>query len=561
MKKGKSISRKMSGIIAGMIIVSMVVVGVFGYVLFREGRIEENAERAMAIAQAIAAGIDTEDFVQVLDTGEKSDAWYAAKYMADTTARQIGTAYLYVLDARYNSVFTYYLEGYDPASEEDELDLWAQEDAQIFQESIYETLSTGKLTKTGIYPSGDFGEMVSGFAPVLDAEQTVIGVVGVDLSVDEVMGEVNSFGLKTLLIVLALSCVFALLSVLIMRKMVARPIQALTQVSGRIAVGDLDVKVDITSNDEIGQLAQSFADMTSSTRAQVEHLQKIAQGDLTPTIQARSDKDMMSYAMIRTLENLNNMFGEISKSTAQVSSAANQIADGSQILAEGANEQNMTVEGLMGIIDRVSEKAAQNTGLASDANVVVDGIKKDAGKGASQMEEMVEAVRQIDTASQGIRNVIRAIDDIASQTNILALNASVEAARAGEHGKGFAVVADQVRNLAAKSASSAQETGDMIDSSIAKAALGVKIANETFATFEEIVDGINKSSGIITRIAQASVQQSREIADIHTAMAQVSQVVQQNSASAEESAAASEQLSSQSDQLNGMLKRFKLKNQ
>ena len=176
------------------------------------------------------------------------------------------------------------------------------------------------------------------------------------------------------------------------------------------------------------------------------------------------------------------------------------------------------------------------------------------------MNEMISAVREINQAGQSISKVIKVIDDIAFQTNILALNAAVEAARAGQHGKGFAVVAEEVRNLAAKSAEAAKDTGGLISNSIEKAELGSRIAGDTAASLTEIVSGINESSQIVSEIAKSSEEQSIGISQINSSIDQVAEVTHQNSATAQESAAASQEMNGQSSLLDELISQFKLKN-
>jgi len=238
--------------------------------------------------------------------------------------------------------------------------------------------------------------------------------------------------------------------------------------------------------------------------------------------------------------------GEIRRSATQVTIGSKQIADGAQSLAQGSTEQASAVEQLSATISGIAEKTRQNAKIAREASDLSGIIKSNAEKGSAQMDHMMQAVKEINEASSQIGKVIGVIDNIAFQTNILALNAAVEAARAGQYGKGFAVVAEEVRSLASKSAEAAKETGALIENSIGKADLGLKIATSTSEALKDIVDGINRNAVIISQITKSTDEQTVAIEHVNTGIGQVAQVVQQNSATAEESAAASEEMSGQS---------------
>lgn len=328
---------------------------------------------------------------------------------------------------------------------------------------------------------------------------------------------------------------------------------------GEIDLHGLECGTEPTNN-EIKILERAFSTMAEGIKEQADVMTHIADGDYSVMISERSDADVINKAINNVLDHTNTMITEIRESCVQVSAGSQQIADGAQALAQGSTEQAAAVEQLSASISEIAEKTAINAGIAKDASDLSDEIKIIAEKGSVQMDHMMQAVKEINEASEMISKVIKVIDDIAFQTNILALNAAVEAARAGLHGKGFAVVAEEVRNLAAKSAEAAKETGALIENSIDKANLGLDIAIETASSLREIVKGINNSAEISAQIARFSDEQAAVVLQINTGIDQVAQVVQQNSATAEESAAASEQMNGQSEMLEHLVSQFKLKN-
>ena len=337
----------------------------------------------------------------------------------------------------------------------------------------------------------------------------------------------------------------------------------ITAAAGQIALGDIDIhgldEGNTFTKNEVILLERAFSQMIESFKKQAYILARIAEGDYTSKVEIRSDKDVINLAIEIMLKETLDVLNQVATAGIQVSDGSKEIAAGAQMLADGAAQQSATVEQLSASMSEMAKMTKENAINATRAAELGNSIKHNAEKGSRQMTDMIDAVREINQASQNISKVIKIIDDIAFQTNILALNAAVEAARAGQHGKGFAVVAEEVRNLAGKSAEAAKETGDMIQNSMEKAELGSRIAGETAASLEEIVSGIIESSAIVNDIARYSTEQSSSISEIDSGINQVATVVHQNSATAEESAAASAQMSSQSKVLEDLIMQFQLR--
>ena len=264
-------------------------------------------------------------------------------------------------------------------------------------------------------------------------------------------------------------------------------------------------------------------------------------------------------ALNSIIDTMNELLCNIYTASEQVASGSKQVSQGSQNLSQGAAEQASSIEQLTASISDISSQTRNNAESAVEANKLAILTKENASLGNKQMQELLISINAINESSDNISKIIKVIDEIAFQTNILSLNAAVEAARAGEFGKGFAVVADEVRSLAARSAKASKSTAELIENSVKNIESGTAIANETAAALSKIVKNVDKVTAIVANISIASVEQANGISQIDRGIEVVSNVVQTNSATAEESAAASEELSSQAEYLKEMILRFTLR--
>lgn len=361
-----------------------------------------------------------------------------------------------------------------------------------------------------------------------------------------------SVGLITVSVLVSLFIAFSLI------KTINKSISQLSRASKEIAQGRVDVELVKMSNDEFGELVDTYREVIDNVRQQAEVAEEVASGNLTVQVNAKSEQDVLSNALKRLVEDNLHALTNINDAGAQVTVSSAQVASASQALAQGSTEQASAIEQITASIDEIAEKTKQNAEQANEASNLVDNAINDVKAGNEQMKSMMGAMEDINKSSESISKIIKVIDDIAFQTNILALNAAVEAARAGEAGKGFAVVAEEVRSLAAKSAAAAAETAELIEASINKVNAGSKIADETAKAMEAIANIVEQSEVLINGIAESSNYQATAVAQVEQAIAQVSQVVQTNSATSEQCAAASEELSNQAARMKEMLAIYQL---
>ena len=370
-------------------------------------------------------------------------------------------------------------------------------------------------------------------------------------------------GIVALIIVLSLTVALVLSGKI--SRIISHPIRQLCNDAEALAVGDAAARQNdektvrlLARSDELGQLSRAFDKLAGTIETRAQETRAIADGDLTVNITVYSENDVLGNALREMVASWAGLAGAIMATAGQVDAGAKLVSDSSGSLSQGAPEQASAIEQLTASLLEVTSHTGENAENARTTSDLTLEIKGQAEAGNSQMEQMLRAMDEINLSSDNIGKIIKVIEDIAFQTNILALNAAVEAARAGDQGRGFAVVAQEVRSLAGQSAKAASETAELIENSVQKVGDGTKIAKKTAAALQQIVDGIAKTTGLVSTIADASGEQAAALQQINQGVEQISTVVQNTAASAEESAAASEELSMQAEELKRSVTAFRL---
>lgn len=385
---------------------------------------------------------------------------------------------------------------------------------------------------------------------------------------NEVLSDLNRLSGHIVALAVVALIILAIVIFVLVRKAIVKPVQKIDHAARRIAEGFLDEEITYTSNDELGALAGNFNKTAVRLKDYVGYIEEIsdvlneiARGNLNfrLTLDYAGEFAKVRDALLHISQSLNETLSEINVAADQVAAGSEHVSAGAQALSQGSTEQAGAVEELAATIEEISGNVEQNAVNAQHASGQVQETATELRTGKMQMQQMKEAMTDIDQTSGEIGKIMKTIEDIAFQTNILALNAAVEAARAGVAGKGFAVVADEVRNLASKCQEASQSTADLIERTLESVQNGTTIVQETSASIDRIMDSSEKSVQIVDEISKSSKEQAESIEQVTLGITQIEAVVQSNSATAEQSAAASEELSAQAQMLKTLTGRFQLK--
>lgn len=370
------------------------------------------------------------------------------------------------------------------------------------------------------------------------------------------------------IIVIALSLIMASVFAVLLARDIGTPIRESSERLVKFAQGDFKSPMPTAKiNDETKDLIDAAGDAIGKLNrviADIDYqLGEMGHGnfDVVSRDEAAYVGDLA--AILTSLKNLNasvnDVLLQVDASVEQVNAGGEQVSSGAQALAQGSTEQASSVEELAATINDISNQINATAEHAKTAEEENRTAGEELGVCSGHMNDLVSAMAVISDKSREISKVIKAIEDIAFQTNILALNAAVEAARAGAAGKGFAVVADEVRNLATKSQEAAQSTTILIDETVRAVAEGSRLSEETDQSLQQVVANSEKVLEAVTLISNATAEQSTAVAQVGVGIDQISAVVQTNSATAEESAAASEELSGQANLLKELVGKFTLR--
>lgn len=346
---------------------------------------------------------------------------------------------------------------------------------------------------------------------------------------------------------------------------IVRPIHELHGAADKIAGGELDVEVRISSNDEIGEVAVSMDKTVQRLKKYIEYIDEIAEilgeignGNLHYVLKQdyagefgkiKEGMENLSGRLVETIEG-------IDATATQVTGGAGQIAQAAQALAEGAVNQATAVEELLATVTDISGQVRKNAEYAKNAAADAGGVKNNIECSNQEMKQLVNAMEEINECSNAISAIIANIEEIADQTNLLSLNASIEAARAGEMGKGFSVVANEVGNLSRESVLAVQKSTELIQNSMNAVKRGMNLVGSAADRLSESVEGVVHLTDSIHELSSIADRQKDSLAEVEKGLDQISSVVNDNSAMSEESAASSEELSAQAATLNEMIEFF-----
>lgn len=453
-------------------------------------------------------------------------------------------------------------EGYISGQKEVEklLELYKQMEGP--RDQVLELIQEGKR-------EDGFQVYIDEYSPALTKTTNQVAVV-VEASIKDAEDSLNeginvSKRIIMMILILAVSSIlFSIILGIMITKSVVKPVYEVKKAANSISNGYLDVQIEYDAKDELGQLANDIRNTAEALSLYVSEIRtgmlSLGSGKLNyqSDVTYKGDFVEVGEALRSISKMLRESMMQIGSSAEQVSSSAEQVSNGAQTLAQGASEQASSIEELAVSINEIAESVQENAQNAVKSSQLADEVGISLEKSDEQMKELLESIQLIKKNSSEITGIIKEIEDIAFQTNILALNASVEAARAGEAGRGFSVVAGEVRRLASKTTEASKVTAGLIEKNTEAVNAGMQAVDSAAHTMKKTVVGAREVNQMVDKISGISVQQAEAISQIRRSVEMISDIVQGNTATSEESAAASEELSAQAEILKELVEQFEV---
>lgn len=428
--------------------------------------------------------------------------------------------------------------------------------------NLLELASTDKETAYASY-SSDFKPKVAQIGESLTAISTRYQEIAKDMESNK---QLLAIVVHVLLLCISGGAVAAALKIgSQVSQYISEPVNAVTEYSEKLAAGINEIAFEDSvvknkkNSSEINRMIHHFQNMADGIKKNVDVIRKVAEGDLTAYVEIKSSDDSLGKNLYRLVQNNDFMLADMLRVADSIAEHATYIADASQELAQSCTEQANSVESLSSTVTFANNLAGNNAKEAKEASEIIKDMKDEVLEGSTDMEQLAVSVKEIREASEKVASVMKAINDIAAQTNILSLNASIEAARAGEAGKGFTVVAEEVRQLAAKSAEAANESRMLIEDTIQKTNEGTRISEQAAMTFNKIVKTADGISRIVEQIDKASSEQQKYIEEIYEDIHKVTSIVVENAATSQETAASTQEMEANAELIHKAMQQYKLR--